>query len=449
VGRRPDPRVLLGTIVVVGLVLRLLDASARINEDEGYSWLVATAPNAGAFLSRLARYENTPPLFYLLLAPLPHDKELWLRLPSIVAGVLSIPVLYALVRPLLGVRAALLAALGLAVAPFAVSYSDFSRGFMVAGFGVLVALLAAQRLAAGGTKKWWWAFVLGGVWALYAEYYAGLYLLAIIGALLVLGRPRRRDTAICGALPFLLFAPWIPELVRSLNELGKTKDSLVASGLSPGMIRDAIAPLFFGEHGAATSTALRSVQALALVAALGWASVRLRKTASRDAFWLLAGVMTAVLLMYLAATMLDTDIFRQRYMTTVIALAAAVLAGAVASLRWRPAVPAAGVVLAALGIAIGIKRAGREYEPNTAAAVAVARAHGYRTIATNSPEVAFYGRDLQIVLDRPFGIGAGVERACAPACAVIDDARFGGVRPGPGPVTAVGPIVVRFPPRER
>lgn len=145
-----DPMVLLGVIIFAGLVLRVVDAGTRINEDEGYSWLVATAPSAGAFLSRLARFENTPPLFYVLLVPLPLDSEVWLRLPSILAGVASIPVLYAIVRPLLGVRAALLAALGLAVAPFAVSYSDFSRGFMVAGLGVLVALLSAQRLAGGG-----------------------------------------------------------------------------------------------------------------------------------------------------------------------------------------------------------------------------------------------------------------------------------------------------------
>lgn len=69
-------------IALVGLVLRLVDAGARINDDEGYSWLVASAPSAGAFLSRLARFENTPPLFYLLLTPLPLSSEVWLRLLS-------------------------------------------------------------------------------------------------------------------------------------------------------------------------------------------------------------------------------------------------------------------------------------------------------------------------------------------------------------------------------
>ena len=214
-------------------------------------------------------------------------------------------------------------------------------------------------------------------------------------------------------------------------------------------MRDALVPLFFGEHGASASGALRSAQALVLVLVLGWACARLRRAASREAFWLLAGVLVAVLGLYLVVTAVDTDIFRERYMTTVIPLASAVLAGAIASLRWRMAVPAAAALLAVLGVAIVAVRAGREYEPDSPAAVAVAAAHGRRTVLTNSAVVAFYGRHLKVIVDRPFGLGHGIEASCAPRCAVIDDQRFGGVRAGPGPRISVGPIVVRFPSSER
>ena len=265
--------------------------------------------------------------------------------------------------------------------------------------------------------------------------------------MLVLGKPRRRDVLLFGALPFLAFVPWIPELVRSMNDVGKTKINLPPTGLTVHLIRDAIVPLFFGEHGAAASAAFRGVQALVVIVVLVVACVWLWRTASRDAFWLLAGLMVVVLVLYLAAAVTATDIFRARYLTTVIPLAAGLLGGAVASLRWRVAVPAVGVVLAVLGVAIAVVRAGREYEPATPVAVAIAWDHGYRVILTNSSEVAFYGRKLRVILDRPFGMGLG-ENYCD-HCAVIDDARFGGVRPGPGPRIAVGPIIVRFPPGNR
>lgn len=447
-----DPKVLLAIIVLAGLGLRLVDAGTRINTDEGYSWLVASAPSAGSFLNRLARLENTPPLFYLLLVPLPLHSEFWLRLPSIVAGTLSIPVLYVLVRPLLGLRAALLSALGLAVAPFAVSFADFSRGFMVAGLGILVALVGAQRITSGAGRRWWWCYAIGGTVAMYSEYYSALYLIAIIVALVVLADPRRlsrRDAILFGVLPLVLFLPWIPELVRSLGDVSKTKLPLPQGGISLGLVRDALVPLFYGAHGAAASVAARSLQALALVGVLGWSCARVWRHASRQAFWLLAAVMLMVLIGYLVVSVVHTDIFKSRYMTTVIPLAVAVVAGAVAGLRWRPAVPLAAAALAALGVAILVTRASREYEPDTPAAVAIAQHAGYRVILTNSSQVAFYGRKLDVILDRPFGLTHGEHTPCATPCAVIDDARFGGVRPGPGQRVTVGPIVIRFPPGPR
>lgn len=442
-------RVWLGLVVLGALALRLIDAGARLNHDEGYSWLVASAPDAGAFLSRLARFENTPPLFYALLAPLPLDHELWLRLPSILAGTALIPVLYAIVRPLLGSGAALLAAVGLAVAPFAVSYSDYSRGFMLAGLGLLLALLAAQRLALGGSRRWWAVYALAGAAALYSEYYAALYLPAIIGALLVLGAPRRRESVTVGAIPFVAFLPWIPQLVRSMNELGKTKLSFASTSVSFPVVRDAVVPLFFGEHGSAQALSVRSAQAILVLVLLAVACAWLYRKASREAFWLLGGVLLAALLLHLVASAVETNVFQQRYMTTVIALAAAVMAGAIGLIRWRALLPITAAALALLGIAIAVRRAGREYEPDTPGAVAIAASHGQRTILTNSAVVAFYGRKLHVRLDRPFGLGHGIERTCAPRCVVIDDERYGGARTGPGATIDLGPLSVRFPPRER
>src|SRR3954469_10873135 len=191
VARLGDRRVLLAAIVLVAAGCRAAGAGDRLSADEGYSWLVASAHGSHAFLALLARYENPPPLFYLLLSPLPHGDEVWLRLPSLVAGVAAVPALYAAVRALLGTRAALLSALTLAVAPYAVSFSNYARGFTLAMLGLVVALWAAARLAGGGSSRWWWLYAAGAVGALYSEYVAALFIVPLALALTTL-RPSPR-----------------------------------------------------------------------------------------------------------------------------------------------------------------------------------------------------------------------------------------------------------------
>jgi hypothetical protein len=87
-----------------------------------------------------------------------------------------------------------------------------------------------------------------------------------------------------------------------------------------------------------------------------------------------------------------------------------------------------------------VQRHGRELEPDVAAVAPLVQD---RDVVTNSAVVAYYLRDLHPVLDRPFGLGRGLD---GPSLAVVDDTRVaGGARPGPGPVRRFGPIAVRLP----
>src|SRR5436305_9384708 len=141
-------------LVAAAVLLRAVAVGDRLSADEGYTWLVASSHGLGTFLDRLAAFENTPPLYYLFVWPLPDSSEAWLRLPSLVAGVGCVVALYAAIRPLAGTRAALLSAAALAVAPYAVSYSDFARGFVLADLGLVVAL-------AGALRRSWWLYGVG------------------------------------------------------------------------------------------------------------------------------------------------------------------------------------------------------------------------------------------------------------------------------------------------
>src|SRR6185503_2799870 len=91
-----------------------------------------------------------------------------------------------------GGRAGLFAAVALTVAPFAVSYSDYARGFVLADLGLLIALGAAMR-------RNWWVYALGAAIALYAEYDSALFLLAV--------------SFVAGwraLLPIAMLLPWLP-----------------------------------------------------------------------------------------------------------------------------------------------------------------------------------------------------------------------------------------------
>lgn len=442
-----DRRAALAGIVLLALAVRLAGIGDRLSADEGYSWLVASSPDAGAFLRNLAAYENTPPLFYLLLSVLPGSDEAWLRLPSLVASVAAVPVLYAIVRPLVGTRAALLAALGLAVAPYHVSFANYSRAFMLAGLGLLLALWAAARLAQGGRPRWWWLYAVGASVALYSEYDAALFLVALVAALLVIGVPARRRTLTLGTLPALAIVPWLPQLVRSLDQLDVTKVSPIYPEPSPAALRDLAVPLMLGEHGAASSAAGRTLELAVAAVLIGLAASWLWRR-ERRAFWLLAGTGAGTLVLAGIVALAGPDVFAQRYLTVLIPLGAALLGAGAAALPWRWAAPACAAGLVLLGLAILGQRSGRELEPDPAPVVAAVRAAHPDVVLTNSATMAFYLRGEPVVLDRPFGL-VSRRRTCAPRCpfAVVDDTRVaGGARRVRGLRLRRGPIAVTLDP---
>jgi hypothetical protein len=442
-----DRRVLLGAIVLLAAACRVVGLGDRLTADEGYSWLVASAPNAGAFLERLAMYENTPPLFYVLLAPLPLDDEVWIRLPAVVAGVAAVPVLYAIVRPLVGTRAALLAALGLAVAPLHVSFSNYSRGFMLAGLGTLLALWAVARLAERAPRRWWWLYALGAALAVYSEYYAPLFLVPLLGGLLALGAPPRREVLAFGLAPMLLLAAWLPELSRSLEFEGETKIAPRFPDASPGTVRDVVVSLFLGEEGATAAAGLRLLLFAGVVAALAGAVVLLRRRAAREPgarilLWLAGGTAAGALVLHALSPLADLGVFQERYLTGLIPLGAALLAAGVDSLPWRPAVHLAAVALLGVGAAVVIQRYDREREPDYGRAETIIRRADVGTVLTNTAVAAYYLRELDTTLDRPFNLGRGREATTDPPYAVVDEAWR--ARPGRGVRHDVSGIAVRI-----
>ncbi|MHB8612744.1 MAG: glycosyltransferase family 39 protein [Candidatus Dormibacteraceae bacterium] len=121
------------------LAVGVLAAAARFYRLTGRSlWLDETVTaqsahlnSAGDVIAQSLVYVNQAPLFYLitwLLRPW-GDGEFILRLPAAIAGTLAVLAMYLIGNRILGVRGGLVAALLMAVMPYAVWYSQEARNY--------------------------------------------------------------------------------------------------------------------------------------------------------------------------------------------------------------------------------------------------------------------------------------------------------------------------------
>ena len=148
--------------------------------DEGWSWYVATRP-WGALWDTLRLVDSHPPLYYASLKiwlALAGQSDFSLRFLSVVAGTLSVPVVYILGRRLLARESmALAAALCLAVSPPHIVYSQEVRMYAWAvtltGLSVywMLRWLARPRLGSLAV----YAVITGA--ALYTNYFVALAVL--------------------------------------------------------------------------------------------------------------------------------------------------------------------------------------------------------------------------------------------------------------------------------
>ena len=227
-------------LILLGLGLRLARLSFQpLWWDEGYSVWFATRPLAE--MVSLTAQDIHPPLYYALLhgwAALLGTGPAALRLPSIVVGVLTIPLLYLVARRMLSTRAALLAAFLLTINPLHVYYSQEVRMYgLVAllSMGILAAAWRAfdtetrrrgdtadsrilatpyHRVPEGCSRSPWplVAYVLLTAAALYTQYYA---VFLPIGLTLYAAWHWRRDRRALlvwfGAqvIVALLYLPWV------------------------------------------------------------------------------------------------------------------------------------------------------------------------------------------------------------------------------------------------
>jgi Dolichyl-phosphate-mannose-protein mannosyltransferase len=207
-------------LTVVGAALRVVLARQDLFGDElATYWIVSTRGFSGVVDTVATNAEITPPLSFVLswlttrigLAP-----EL-VRLPALIAGIASIPLVYAVGRRTVGRPAALLAAALTTLSPFMTFYSAEARGY-----GVLMALLLLSTLALllaieHNGPRWWVLYAVCACLAAYTHY-TGVFVLAGQFAWAAWRHPRaRRPLLLASGVAALLYLPWLPSLRGDLD----------------------------------------------------------------------------------------------------------------------------------------------------------------------------------------------------------------------------------------
>jgi hypothetical protein len=443
---------LLAGIVIVAVALRFAGIGSRLSIDDAYSWFAASSPNAHVFLRRLADNENTPPLIYLVLMLMPGSQPAWLRVPAAVPGVLTCIVLFMALRPRLGDRASLLAALGVAVSPYLITYSNLARGFMLADLALLVALWCLLSLSEHETTAKWVAFFFAGTVAVYSEYRSAIVMIAMVLAALWIRTPKRRSTAVAGGLVLLTLVAWVPEIVRAQDQVGVTKFDPLAATPSVSGLRDLFVTLALGENGGTSSPSGRWLLFAVMLTLCGAGYFILRRSwetlgaRAQRTIQLLAATAVLTLVGYALAAVVGIDIFTQRYLTILVPFGAGLGAATIATIETRWVLPVTVLLLIALGLGNFARRLGGEWQPDLSPVRLAARSLHPRTVLTNTPVVLYYLPSFRPLFDRPYNLGAGRAQTCTRPCLIIDDTRVHGGTPrrATGAQSMIGPFLLVY-----
>jgi uncharacterized membrane protein len=191
-GRRVDARLVVAAEVVIAAVASLVALGNRsFWLDETVSVTLAKL-EWSSFFDVIETREANLSLYHVLLkvwGELFGDSEIAARSLSVIVGVATVPVAYALARRLVGVGPALLAGLFLAVNPLFVQYSQEARGYALALFLVTVCSYFFARGIQEPAWLTWTAYGLTAALAAHAHFFALLVPFAHACSLLVL--PRR------------------------------------------------------------------------------------------------------------------------------------------------------------------------------------------------------------------------------------------------------------------
>jgi len=304
--------------------------------DEGFSVYLART-SLGDITARTAA-DIQPPLYYYLLylwLPLAGTSELAVRFPSVLASTLTIPLLAAVGRRLLGQRVGLLAALLLTLSPFHVWYANETRMYALLTMLLVLSLYATVRVgtdadvrasggAGAGNGRWWAVLIVSNIAAVYTHYYA--FFGVVAETLFLLIRPWRRHSLGAAILVAASYLPWAG---FALNRYA-VDESYWEGMLSPDFVRKTLLAFVAG-HTSAENEAQAITMVVLILMTVGLTAF-VASHAKQRPFILLPGLFLVVPFILLYGVSAGRPKFHPRYLT--VAFPAFVLLMAAALEGW-------------------------------------------------------------------------------------------------------------------
>lgn len=349
-------------VVVAGLLAALAAANflwglgaSSLYVDEGFSWSAASAPLSDV-VQRVRESEVAPPTYYLGLHQVlgrVSDSEAALRLPSALAAIALVLVVFWVGYRVSGLRPAVFAAALTALSPLVLEYGQQARAYIFAMLAVAVAVgcvLEYHAAGPGRRRTRWLAGAIGAcILALWLHYTAALIVAPLVVLFLRSSTATRRDRlAFVGAT----VAGWLVTvpLMRDQMDRGHEAGVAPAARVTAENLVELLGTPFVGRFGGTDLTLGCAVGALALTVA---AVLTLRTDIGRRAPALRSLVLPldyAPVVAVIVLSLVGSDVMITRY-TAVAAPFMLVLLGAVLAFAARPLAIALGVLAAAGAVA--------------------------------------------------------------------------------------------------
>jgi hypothetical protein len=214
------PTAIVAVLTAIGGIVRLVVLHDSLFADELSTYWIISGRSLGGVVSTVhTDAEITPPLFFVLswlTTRLDLSAEM-LRLPSFIAGVAAIPLVYLVGSRTVGRIPALLATALTALSPFMIYYSAEARGYELVIVLSLLSTLAMLAAIDDRRGRWWVLYGASSCAAVYSHYTAVFVLGAQLLWLLWVHPEARRAALLANGAAVIGFLPWIMGLIADLN----------------------------------------------------------------------------------------------------------------------------------------------------------------------------------------------------------------------------------------